>query len=272
MLTAPILHARTQNNDFPSSMLVVPQGFTAEDTSWARKYIKQSTRYLELAKNHGRRLIFCNETLLVTGLTIRIRDLYAICGKAPKYDTVETHRTNFAFIGLVIPKSEITAPFDVPYSIFLEQYEAYMDLLWNIPFSDAGLTAVSAPYRNIAFPAAREVFDLPDPDSDQVRYVLDANIASLESLAAKSVELMMKRNNFAFCSDIPSVNNVIDGDFRIVTSYQAQKIIDDLTPKEPKGKGENGKRKFPFWPKTEKEKSGVFPDNAVSLWEKIPQP
>jgi hypothetical protein len=237
MLTAPIIHARTLKNDFPGTLLAAPQGFTPEDTAWARKYILQSTRYLEFSKSEGRRLIFCSKKLLVTGLTIHIRDLYALCGKEPRYDTLE-NRDNYAFIGFAIPKSEITAAFDIPYSVFLDLYESFMEKLWDLPFSETGLPTAYVPYRNMEFPRAKEVYpDIPKPKSDKVRYILDAGTAPLDSIAARAVELMLKQDNFSFCSDIPNIRNVLDGDLRIVTSYSAATILQDLQEANSKSTG-----------------------------------
>ena len=71
-----------------------------------------------LSGKYGRRLIFCNATVLVTGISIRIKDLYSACGKIARYETVDGNRENYAFIGLVIPKEQIAEAFDVPYTAF----------------------------------------------------------------------------------------------------------------------------------------------------------
>lgn len=234
MLIAPIIHARTKNNDFPSGLLVVPSDFTSADVSWARKYITQSTRYFEVVGNQGRRVIFSNQNVVVTGLSIRILDLYILCGKQPQYDKVDGNRTNFAFIGLVIPKNEISAPFDVPYTVFLEQYETYMQKLWDHPYEEIGMTAVKAAYTDVTCPPAADVCDIPNITDKKTRCVLDNSYAPMDSICAKVTMLAKESKSLGFCSNIPNASSVIESDFSILTADNAQNIIDALEREEKK--------------------------------------
>ena len=225
MLAAPIIHARTKYNDFPYGLLVTPEGFRPQDAKWARTYITQSTRFMELSSNRGRRVVFCNDSFVVTGLSIRIADLYALCGKTPKYDKIGPDRSNFAFIGLVIPKNEVGTAFDVPYSVFLEQYEAYMRLLWEIPYSETGLTAVSAPYTALCLPEAAAVCELPALENENMRIVLDTDYAPLDAICAKITQMAAGMPELGFCSDVPNAVSVISSQFSVVTAKNAQQII-----------------------------------------------
>lgn len=234
MLAAPIIHARTKNNDFPSQLLVVPNNFSPNDILWARKYITQSTRYFELAGREGRRLIFCNHSMLVSGISIRIGDLYYLCGKEPHFDKVDGNRVNYAFIGLVIPKTEITKAFDIPYSAFLDQYEKYMGLLWETPYNENGISATKSEYTHIEFPDAKSICDIPNLKQDNAKCILDTNYATLDSVCAKVTHIMKNKSKCGFCSDIPNANSVIESDFTIVTSANAQSIIDAIEREEKK--------------------------------------
>lgn len=284
MLFAPIVHARTKNNDFPSKLLVVPDNFTNEDISWARKYITQSTRYFELSGKYGRRLIFCNETVIITGISIRIKDLYLACGKPARYEIVDSNRENYAFIGLVIPKEQITEPFDVPYTVFLEQYEKVMDSLWDVPYCENGITSTISQYTFITLPKTENICEsIPDITSEKTRCVLDNDYASVDSVCAGVTMLMLNKKALGFCSDIPTANTVIESDFSVVTARNAQQIIDTLEREEQKKSKNtsNGKStKFPFGQtdentKQKKEASSVI-DNIWSetkkIWKNIPKP
>ena len=258
MLFAPIIHARTKNNDFPSKLLVVPENFTNEDISWARKYITQSTRYFELSGKYGRRLIFCNATVLVTGISIRIKDLYSACGKIARYETVDGNRENYAFIGLVIPKEQIAEAFDVPYTAFLEQYEKVMDSLWEVPFNEGGITSTISQYTCITLPKAQNICDsIPDITNEKTKCVLDIDYAPIDSVCARVTMLMLNQKVLGFCSDIPTANTVIESDFSIVTAKNAQQIIDTLEREEQKKSKNTSKVKateFPFIQTDENEK------------------
>lgn len=234
MLSAPIIHARTKLNDFPAGLLVMPEDFTPQDAKWARACISQSTRFLEMCGTKGRRVIFSNQAVVVTGLSIRIGDLYTLCGKQPRYDTVDRTRINYAFIGLVIPKSQITAPFDVPYHIFLAQYEAYMQQLWDLPYHDTGITAVKSVYTHFPLPQNVSICDIPDITNEKTRIVLDMSYAPLAEICAKVTLIARDQPEFAFCSDIPNAASVIESDFSIVTAKNAQQIIAVLEQKAEK--------------------------------------
>lgn len=224
MLAAPIIHARTKYNDFPSGLLVIPDDFTPRDTQWARTYITQSTRYLELMGTAGRRVVFSNADVVVSGLSIRIKDLYHLCGKSPQYGKVDGTRVNYAFIGLVIPKNQITTAFDIPYSVFLEQYETYMQMLWEMPPRENGITTTKVPYSQFQLPQAQAVCEIPRLEDEKMRIVLDANDFPLESICAK-VALMAQEGALGFCSDVPNATSVTASNFSIVTAKHPQQII-----------------------------------------------
>ena len=224
MLAAPIIHARTKYYDFPSGLLVIPDNFTSQDAQWARSYITQSTRYMEMMGTAGRRVVFSNASVVVSGLSIRIEDLYNLCGKSPQYSRVDGNRVNYAFIGLVIPKSQITTTFDIPYSVFLEQYETYMQILWEMPPSESSITTTKVVYSQFRLPQAQASCELPRLENEKMRIVLDTNDFPLESICAQ-VALMAQEGTLGFCSDVPNATSVTDSNFSIVTSKYPQQII-----------------------------------------------
>ena len=94
-LAAPIIHARTKDIDFRSGLLTIPEHFNNSDVQWARKYILDSTRYFELAGEDGRWTAFCNEDVVVTGVSIYIENLYKKCNRQPCYAQVDGKRRNY---------------------------------------------------------------------------------------------------------------------------------------------------------------------------------
>lgn len=281
MLISPLIHARTKNNDFPSSLLVVPKDFSDQDIKWARKYITQSTRYFELSEKIGRRVLFSNQRTVISGLSIRIQDLYTICNRTPKFDKVDGNRTNYAFIGLAIPKSEITYAFDIPYSIFLDHYEKYMEACWDIPYTEGGLIALKADYVNEILPTAKEVCDIPSITTIKTKCVLDINYASLESMCARITQMMLETDYLGFCSDIPNANSVIESDFSIVTAKHAQSILDALEREQNKKKSSEsnkaaGNRSFLSNVITKKQDNssdffGTIITSIEKTWKAIPK-
>lgn len=225
---APVIHARIKNNDFPSSLLVAPSDFDSSDISWARKHITDSTRFFEMVSNEGRRVVFSNSKVLITGISINIAELYKLCGKEPKYDMVENRRTNYAFIGIAIPKSEISSVFDVPYSLFLAQYEKWMKVLWDEPFRENGMPCTKADYAPIDFPEAADVCDNIRISNSGKPVIVDSGVAPIECIAAKATEFAINSNNFAFCSNIDMKKIVTESNFDMITSPRAASIADGI--------------------------------------------
>lgn len=260
MQTFTIIHARTLNNDFPAGLLVYPNNFSHEKVMWARDYITNSTRFIELVSPQGRRVIFADNSTLITGISINIKDLYKLCDREPKYANVETTRTNYAFIGFAIPKSEISYAFDVPYSLFLEQYEKYMEKLWHTEFQETGLSCTMSDYYNIDFPAAKEVFSFPLISTTD-KTVIDEKTTNVESICAGVTMIIKDHNDIGFCSDVPNAKCVIESKFSIVSAKDAKRIQDNLQSKSvteelPKSKPHTFRSG-----KTNEEKSGKKFDN-----------
>ena len=225
---APIIHARTSEVDFRSDLLVIPANFQPQDVQWARKYILGSTRYFELAGKTGRNVIFSRKDVIVSGLSIRIRDLYQLCGKEPKYHLVDRNRTNYAFIGFVIPTECVTESFDVPYSLYLDVFETYMDLRWNDSVNHPdSFVSTKAPYAPIDFPKAACV-SAAIGQSGLRPWALDADADTLESICAQATMIALQNPGFGFCSDIPMANCVLESSFTVVTSKNARSINETI--------------------------------------------
>lgn len=233
-LAAPIIHARTKDVDFRSGLLTIPEHFKSSDVQWARKYILDSTRYFELAGENGRWTAFCNENVVVTGVSIYIENLYKKCNRQPCYAQVDGRRKNYAFIGFVIQKSDITEAFDVPYSMLLEQYEKYMELRWEDSLDDTSnsLSATRAEYQSVNFPTAGDVSNALKLYDRQKKTVLDLGVDSLESILARLMLIMKDECNLSFCSDMPNATSVIESQFQIVTSKNAYGIINTIQKRE----------------------------------------
>ena len=231
---APIIHARTHNNDFPSSLLVVPEDFSPETTSWAHEYIVASTGWFELVTDTGRRVVFCDKERIVSGLSIHISDLYQLCGTGNSpYANVNATRPNYAFIGLVFSKAEAAEKcFDLPPSLFLNLYEQYMALRWEEPFAEGGLVALKVPYTEFEVPTQTEAFELPLVQTSDPRLVIDTVVADENVLVSAVTKQMQMMDEYSFCSNLPNTKSVIESRFRVVTSPHAQTIADSLQRKE----------------------------------------
>lgn len=236
MLAAPIIHARTKNYDFPSGLFVVPEGFSAADVSWARKYILDSTRFFELSGPQGRRVIFCNEELIVSGVSIRIGDLYRLCGREPKYEHVDGKRINYAFIGMAFSKSEVLEIPEISFEYLLEIYEQYMEMLWDKEPGETHLEAVNSVYTSCVFPHAGDGCDIPVMTKDNPQLVIDEKFAELPAIASTIIRQMKDLSDYAFCSDMPNATSVLDSSFYVVTSPNAQGIIETMKKKEEKAR------------------------------------
>lgn len=225
---APIIHARTKDVDFRANLLVVPDDFSQQDVQWARKYIADSTRYFELAGNDGRRVVFSNDSFVVSGISIRIGDLYRMCGKQPQYDKVDGNRTNYAFIGLVFRRNQIKNPFDISHCEYLDIFEKYMDLRWSDSNSPEALLHTKAAYEDITLPKAAQISNVLPMSAGAHPQVVDIKADTLESITAQATMLAAQQPHFAFCSDIPMANCVLEGNFTVVTSPNAKSINESL--------------------------------------------
>lgn len=261
---APIIHARTRDVDFRSNLLVVPEGFGSEQVRWARQYILASTRYFESAGECGRRVVFGNRDLVVTGLSIRIADLYEHCGKAPRYHQVDaSKRVNYAFIGFVIPRTCIKEGFDVPESMLLEQFERYMELRWEDALSEPGtLDSTKVPYAQLDFPKAREVSSVLRPG--KIPHAIEEADHNLDSLCAQAALLAAKRPGFAFCSHIPNSKSAAESAFQVVTAKNADSINQGIAERlAPAGGGRNAP-KTKDTPSDEDSKKAVLKKIALT--------
>lgn len=220
---APIIHARTREVDFRSELLVVPEDFNRQATRWAHMYITDSTFSFELSGSDGRRVVFCNGQFIVNGLSIYIGDLYRLCGKPAKYDTVNGTRANYGFIGFVLHKKDLQEPFDIPYSAFLEVYETYMALRWedSVDNKQSSLQHTTVPYMMREFPKAAEVFSITEK---KPKTVLSERAASRESMVAGILLQMRMREELAYCSDIPGAKLARESGFHIVSAMNADAI------------------------------------------------
>lgn len=236
LLAAPVIHARTRNNDFPSSLLVIPEDFSSETALWARGHIAASTGWFELTTGTGRRVVFCDKDRIVSGLSIRISDLCQLCGTdGSPYANVNVTRVNYAFIGLAFSKAEAAnKSFDLPPSLFLNLYEQYMALRWEEPFAENGLAPLKAPYTEFEVPAQTETCELPLIQPADPRLVIDAAVADEAVLVAAVTAQMQTMDEYSFCSNLPSAKSVIESRFRVVTSPHAQAVADSLRKKERK--------------------------------------
>lgn len=243
---APVIHARTHNNDFPSSLLVVPEDFSSETAAWARGYIVASTGWLELTTG-GRRVVFCDKEHIVSGLSIRISDLCQLCGTGSSpYANVNVTRTNYAFIGLAFSKAEAAEKcFDLPPSLFLNLYEQYMALRWDEPFIENGLTALKVPYTEFEVPRQAETCELPLVQPSDPRLVIDAAVADENVLAAAVTTQMQMMNEYSFCTNLPNTKSVTESRFRVVTSPHAQAIVESLQRKEREKREKQAKEANP---------------------------
>ncbi len=232
MLVAPIIHARTKNNDFPSGLLVIPADFSPQDVSWARKYILDSTRYFELAGSAGRRVAFCSEDVIVTGISINIGDLYRSCGREPKYDYVDGNRVNYGFIGVAFHKSEVDGPVIVSDEELLRLYERYMETLWDEEFHSEGMTDVKGAYESCESLKEVSLCELPVIGNGDPKLVIEDKFAPLESLMATVIHQMLSLPRYAFCSNMPNATSVLDSSFEVVTSTNAQGIIAVMEKKQ----------------------------------------
>ncbi len=221
---APIIHARTRDVDFRSRLLVIPDDFSDADIQWARKYITDSTRYFELVGAEGRRVIFCNRSYIVQGISIMIRDLYRVCGRKPQYEIVDGGRENYAFIGVVAHRGELTHPVDIPQSWFLEKFQEYMNLRWSDPVGPAAsLEPTRVSYAPAKFPQSRDIYDGPI-DAGQGKAVLHTGTVPLDALLARVQKMIIKGDDVSFCSDLPNASSIVQSDFVIATSPGANSI------------------------------------------------
>lgn len=220
-----IIHARTKDVDFRSKLLVVPEDFDDEEIRWARSYIADSTRYFELVSEEGRRVVFCNDKYIVYGISIFIKDLYRKCKKEARYSYVDGNRLNYAFIGLVMLKEDLDAAVHLPYALFLEEYEKFMELRWNdFLNSSKSLENTKAGYQEAEFQKEEQVYN-GSLAAEKNKVILPEDSALAEGIAARAVTMMITKKNLSFCSNMPNTASVMESHFDIVTSPRADAIL-----------------------------------------------
>lgn len=219
--TAPIIHARTRDVDFRANFLVAPTPFSASDILWCRNYITESTRYFETVRKDGRRVFFCNDDFVIIGISITIQNLFDLCQVPPKYHLVDGNRTNYGFIGFAFPRSEVKFPFEIPYSMFLAQYQKYMDLRWNDSGnSNDSLLATKVPFVQMNFPEAKSISTLLNKVSLDSKVTFNIADATQDEIIAEILSKLTPGFYPAFCSDLPNATSFIDSHFNLGTSSQ----------------------------------------------------
>ena len=219
-----IIRGRIKNNDFPYNFLVSPENFSAQKVTWARKFAVDSTRYFDLNRDEGRRVIFCDDEYVVSGVSIDISALCEKCEHEATYAKVDGDRNNYAFMGFVFKKGMDYDAFDIPYEMFLGQYERYMSVLWEIPSAANGLDAVTSQYEMFSFP---EVYELEYDDlllHTGKKLVIDSRSLDIASLTASITKRMWRIDEFSFCSNLPNGKSVLESDFSVVTSSNSDAI------------------------------------------------
>ena len=222
--TIPIIHARTKNVDFRSNLLVVPDFFTLDDIKWCHTYITESTRFFEMVDKKGRQVLFSNESYVVIGLSIFIRDLYELCNKAPQYHLVDGSRTNYAFLGFLFRKKDILSPFNIPYEFYLEQYERTMNARWLDPTTPHSLLPTREPFSDMEFPdseVSKPRFHLP---FETQKAIFNSEEFSAETLISEILTNIQREHDISFCSNLPNASSFIDSHFKIGTSVYAKQI------------------------------------------------
>lgn len=232
---AAIIHGRTKNVDFRAGLLVQPSGFSEQDVKRAKKYITDSTRYFELAGPGGRRVVFTVGRYLITGISIKIAELYKLSDREAKYTYVDNKRDNFGFIGLAIPIEDITAPFQFPYDILIDQYEKYMELRWE-DSEDHPKEAYKpslSDFEVIEVPAL-ELTGAIDFSASPAgkRCVLALDVDTPDNIAAVVTYNMKRAPWLSYCSDLPNTTSVRESEFAVVTAQNADGILNALLAEE----------------------------------------
>mgnify|MGYP006916050620 CR=1 FL=1 len=157
MQAAFIMHARTKYNDFmQGNFLVKPENFPNEEIVKVYEHVGNETRYFDIAPSEGIKITFCDKKFIVLGVSIKIAELYKLCGRETKYSRVDNDNgrsNNHAFMGFVFKREdieEIHEEFDITYKLLLEHYERYISDIWEKPFSIEGIKPIFSRYERIS--------------------------------------------------------------------------------------------------------------------------
>ncbi|MCL2659930.1 MAG: hypothetical protein FWD64_05360 [Acidobacteriaceae bacterium] len=229
---APVIHARTQYVDFRYDLVAAPEGFTPEDTNWARTLILNSTRFMDQCDSSGRRVVFGNGSVCVTGLTIRVKDLYLRCGIEPRYYKVDENegREAYVFIGMAVRVDPSAQAFDVPERTLLDVYEKYVVPRWHETIGDEHcFRQTSVPYAQIDVPAAGTPLSLDTyTPARGGKVVLSTADNERDQVAAGVLASALQGQKIAFCSDMPNATSVLESQFDLVTTPNAESILREI--------------------------------------------
>ena len=120
-----------------------------------------------------------------------------------------------------------------PPALFLQLYEQYMALRWEEPFSESGLTALKVGYTEFEVPEQTISCELQIVEPFSPRMVIDTSTAAESEIAAVVTAQMQDLEEYSFCSNLPNTKSVLESRFLVVTSPNAQVIIENLLKKEP---------------------------------------
>ncbi len=227
----PVLHARTYNIDFRTGKLLIePESFSRSDADAIYRIATESTRRRELAPPCGRYVIYGSGSYSVVGRTVRFSDLYARCGKEPKYIKVDKDdgRLAYGFVGLMIKAGSQNKPIDLSDELILDIYERCIEKRWEETENDeqAYDTMKIGLMDFEVQPKLAGANYRPIPGQPSRPIILEDNDDLREQIVYAAMSQAFEGKTISLCTSISVVNKDI---FSIVTCKDAASKIQEIT-------------------------------------------
>lgn len=212
MLTAPIIHTRTFNNDFLSGFLVRPDYFTSEDIDWARRLIRASTADIDLMKGE-RYVVLDNGKIRVAGIVTLTSELANMTNRAieNRFFFDKQGRNIYAFIG-ICTKSPLQSSLILTYNDFADIFEKYV-----IPVFDDKVVETQLVHDCVSV----EKNGLIDKPKDNGITLNQCTIYESTYESDKkwfNYYLCCKKQSFSFCSNVSKYQTIKESIFDFITT------------------------------------------------------
>lgn len=212
MLTAPIIHTRTLNNDFLSGFLVRPDYFTSKDIDWARRLIRASTADIDLMKGE-RYVVLDNGEIRIAGIVTLNSELANKSNHTidNKYFFDKQGRNIYAFIG-ICTKSPLQSTLTLTYDVFANIFEKYVIPVFEDKVVETQLVQGCIPVEK------NGLLDKPDDNGIILNQSTIYEASFERDKQWFDYYLCCKKQGFSFCSNVSKYQTLKESVFDYITT------------------------------------------------------
>jgi len=231
---SPLIHSKTFKVDFRENFLVVPEDFSMNKISWAKKYVLSSTSYMEYLQDDIRKVIFSDGEHCVIGITCYLRSLSSLCNEEIKEIRDSANRPVFAFLGFVskITKESEVKIYNIPIRNYFDLYKQFVIPRW---LESVAHDPVKEIYREVSTISIKDNLNkgIPTTPVKLDGYEIFGCDPFIEGqLISSTLSDVTLGRSVSLCTNMANIKMIKDSDFQKVTCPDAVNFYDDTLEPE----------------------------------------